>query len=103
MFFQVMNRIASRWGFGYLVLRTSVQVLVLGLLPCSAFCQEFWPQFRGPTGQGVASFAHPPLTFSRSNAIWAAELPAGHSSPCVWGDRIFLSTFATNKLECRAF
>jgi outer membrane protein assembly factor BamB len=101
--FQAMNRIASRWGSGFLVLRTSVQVLVLGSLPCSAFGQEFWPQFRGPAGQGVASSARPPLTFSRSNALWATELPVGHSSPCIWGDTIFLSTFATNKLDCRAY
>src|SRR5207253_2044612 len=37
--------------------------------------QPFWPQFRGPNGQGVADSAHPPTTFSPSeNAIWSVEI-----------------------------
>jgi outer membrane protein assembly factor BamB len=66
--------------------------------------QPFWPQFRGPNGQGVAESAHPPTTFSPSeNAVWSAEIPPGHSSPCVWGERIFLSTFQDGALQCRAY
>jgi len=66
--------------------------------------QPFWPQFRGPNGQGVAESAHPPTTFSPSeNAVWSAEVPPGHSSPCVWGQRIFLSTFQDGVLQCRAY
>lgn len=66
--------------------------------------QPFWPQFRGPNGQGVAESAHPPTTFSPSeNAVWSAEVPPGHSSPCVWGERIFLSTFHDGALQCRAY
>jgi outer membrane protein assembly factor BamB len=66
--------------------------------------QPFWPQFRGPNGQGVAESAHPPTTFSPlENAVWSAEIPPGHSSPCVWGERIFLSTFQDGALQCRAY
>jgi len=66
--------------------------------------QPFWPRFRGPNGQGVAESAHPPTTFSPSeNAIWSTEIPPGHSSPCVWGKRIFLSTFQDGGLQCRAY
>jgi outer membrane protein assembly factor BamB len=66
--------------------------------------QPFWPQFRGPNGQGVAESAHPPATFSPSeNAVWSTEIPPGHSSPCVWGNRIFLSTFQDGALQCRAY
>ena len=66
--------------------------------------QPFWPQFRGPNGQGVAESARPPTTFSPSdNAVWSAAVPLGHSSPCIWGNRIFLSTFQNNALQCRAF
>src|SRR6266403_1899481 len=66
--------------------------------------QPFWPQFRGPNGQGVAESAHPPTTFSPSeNAVWSAEVPPGHSSPCIWGKRIFLSTFQDGGLQCRAY
>jgi outer membrane protein assembly factor BamB len=66
--------------------------------------QPFWPQFRGPNGQGVAESTHPPTTFSPSeNVVWSAEIPPGHSSPCVWGERIFLSTFQDGDLQCRAY
>ena len=59
-----------------------------------------WPQFRGPNGTGVASAdAAPPVKFGA--AKWTRALPAGHSSPSIWGDRIFLTSFETEskKLE----
>ena len=43
------------------------------------------------------------MTFSTNNALWAVELPPGHSSPCIWGDKIFLTAFESNKLDCRAY
>ena len=66
--------------------------------------QPFWPQFRGPNGQGVAESAHPPTSSNPTeNALWSAEVPPGHSSPCVWGGLIFLSTFQDGTLQCRAY
>src|ERR1700722_11564417 len=59
-----------------------------------------WPQFRGPNSSGVAtSEATPPAKFGP--AKWKTPLPVGHSSPSVWGDRIFLTSFdtAAKKLE----
>jgi outer membrane protein assembly factor BamB len=51
-----------------------------------------WPQFRGPNATGVAtSDATPPVKFGP--AKWKSPLPLGHSSPAVWGDRIFLTSF----------
>jgi len=56
-----------------------------------------WPQFRGPNGSGVADDdAAPPVKFGI--AKWKTALPVGHSSPVVWGERIFLTTF-DKKLE----
>ena len=70
----------------------------------SLIAQSAWPQFRGPNGQGVSTSAHPPVTFSPTeNVLWATELPPGHSSPCIWGDKIFLTTFENKALECRAY
>ncbi|MFQ5462319.1 MAG: PQQ-binding-like beta-propeller repeat protein [Phycisphaerae bacterium] len=53
-----------------------------------------WPQFRGPLGTGVAPHGHPPIAWSETNNIrWKTPIPGlGHSSPIVWGDRIFLTT-----------
>ena len=68
-----------------------------------ASSQPFWPQFRGPGGQGIATAANPPLIVAKSNAAWAVELAPGHSSPVVWGNKIFLTCFQDKKLDCRAY
>lgn len=65
--------------------------------------EEGWPRFRGPAGQGVAAAGNPPISFDARDALWRSEVPGGHSSPSIWGDRIFLSTVADGKLECRAY
>lgn len=54
-----------------------------------------WPQFRGPGGAGVADGGQPlPVEFGPSqNVLWKTTLPAGHSSPVVWGNRIFVTGF----------
>jgi outer membrane protein assembly factor BamB len=64
-----------------------------------------WPQFRGPGGLGIAaSDARPPVTFSSAtNVAWRIDVPAGNSSPIVWGGRIFLTAFAEGKLLTLAY
>jgi outer membrane protein assembly factor BamB len=56
--------------------------------------QHAWPQWRGPLGTGVAPHAQPPIHWSETKHIrWKTALPGkGHSTPIVWGDRIFLTT-----------
>lgn len=53
-----------------------------------------WPQFRGPDGQGVSVEKGLPDDWSTTrNVLWKTAIPGrGHSSPVVWGDRIFLTT-----------
>ena len=59
-----------------------------------------WPQFRGPGGLGIATGSYAPTYFSpASNVLWKTELPSGNSSPSIWKDRLFLTTFDTKKLE----
>jgi outer membrane protein assembly factor BamB len=86
-------------------LHCRICAVLLGTFPPAwlAHTQPLWPQFRGPTGQGIAPSAHPPIEFSKSDALWATEVPPGHSSPCIWGSKIFLTTWAEKKLECRAY
>ncbi len=54
---------------------------------------RYWPQWRGPLGTGVAPDAKPPVEWSETKNIrWKTELPGnGHSTPIIWGDRIFLT------------
>lgn len=79
--------------------------MIATLLPLLLLSAEVpsWPQFRGPEGTGIAAgSAQAPSEFSpQSKVIWKVPLPSGHSSPSVWGDRIFVGAFdsATKKLE----
>ena len=60
-----------------------------------------WPQFRGPNAAGVAAAeACPPVEFGpEKNLRWKTPLPAGASSPVIWGDRVFLTGFADGHLD----
>jgi outer membrane protein assembly factor BamB len=55
-----------------------------------------WPSFRGPQASGVSDAHTLPATWDAEKSInvrWKTPIPGlAHSSPVVWGDRIFLST-----------
>jgi outer membrane protein assembly factor BamB len=55
-----------------------------------------WPSFRGPAASGAASNQHLPDSWdgeAGTNVLWRTEIPGlGHSSPVVWGDRVFVTT-----------
>jgi outer membrane protein assembly factor BamB len=55
-----------------------------------------WPQFRGPTADGVTTDTNLPLTWSeKENLVWRTELPGpGSSSPIVSGDKVFLTSYS---------
>ena len=55
---------------------------------------ENWPQWRGPTWNGVAPHAKPPIAWSETeNLRWKAPIDGkGWATPIIWGDRIFLLT-----------
>jgi outer membrane protein assembly factor BamB len=53
---------------------------------------ENWPQWRGPGSQGISLEQQLPTEWGPGkNIAWTTQLPAGHSSPIVWGDRIFVT------------
>ena len=57
-----------------------------------------WPQFRGPNSSGVAENDKPPIAFGPdTNLLWKVGVPGGLSSPCVWGDRVFLTASEDNE------
>jgi outer membrane protein assembly factor BamB len=60
-----------------------------------------WPAWRGPTMSGVAPGSNPPLTWSETEHLaWKTPIPgAGHGSPIVWGDRLYVSSaVATDRM-----
>jgi len=55
---------------------------------------EDWPQFRGPTGQGLSTERGVPLEWSEMrNVAWKTPVPGrGWSSPVVSGGRVWLTS-----------
>src|SRR5207247_96366 len=52
-----------------------------------------WPQWRGPNAQGVSEAKGLPEKWSATQHMkWKVDLPGvGDGSPCVWGDRVFIT------------
>ena len=73
---------------------------VAALMPLAAdeTHNPHWAQWRGPNGQGIATGVYQDTWSATENIAWKSEIPGrGHSSPIVWGDRIFLTTSIQGK------
>jgi outer membrane protein assembly factor BamB len=68
--------------------------LALPGAPASAAGDTNWPQWRGPEGSGVSAERGLPEEWGEAkNVRWKTPLPGkGHSSPVVWGRRVFVTT-----------
>ena len=74
-------------------MRIVVSCSAVAMLLTSALRAD-WPQFRGPNSAGVADGSTVPIEFGPGNhELWSLPLNSGHSSPCIAGDSIFLTTF----------
>lgn len=84
-------------------MKNTFRSLVLAALLLPAAHAENWPQFRGPTGQGISAETNPPLQWSATeNVAWKTEIPGeSWSSPIVWGDRVFVTTATDAGQSCR--
>ncbi len=62
---------------------------------------ENWSCWRGPWGDGSSNEKNVPVYWNASsNIVWQTELPgAGHASPIVFGDNIFVVTALTETQE----
>ena len=66
-------------------------------LSCGASATaQNWAMFRGNNAAGVADGSNPPATWDAEKAVnilWKTSIPGlGHSSPIVWGERVFVTT-----------
>ena len=63
-----------------------------------------WAHWRGPTGNGVAPTAQPPIRWSDSeNVRWKVPIPGlGSGSPVVWGNQVFVTTAVPVQPNARA-
>src|SRR4029079_5596824 len=57
-----------------------------------------WPEFRGPTGQGIANVRNVPLHWGpESNVVWKTAIPGeGWSSPVLVADKLYLTSATTD-------
>lgn len=63
-----------------------------------------WPAFRGPNSSGIAADARPPVRIGPSNSVvWKISMPWSPSSPCISGDRLFLTAYADHELQTRCY
>ncbi len=76
----------------YIQYRIVSLALMLGC--CNVSAADDWPEFRGPTGQGLYSGKPLPLHFGpEKNLVWKVAIPGrGWSSPVVAGNRVYLTT-----------
>ena len=64
--------------------------LILSSVTVPLAAQE-WSRFRGPNGTGESEATTIPASWTDKDLNWKIELPGiGHSSPVLWGDKIFL-------------
>ncbi len=70
--------------------------LLLGGALTPGLAAQNWPSFRGPGASGIADGQELPATWdvaSGRNVRWRTPIPGlGHSSPVVWGDRVYVTT-----------
>src|SRR5262245_5520045 len=73
--------------------------LILAVAAMSA--GQNWPSFRGNGASGGADGHDLPITWdvtTGTNIIWKAPIAGlAHSSPVVWGDRIFITTAVSSQ------
>ena len=74
------------------VKRNSLHCLLT--LVASLACAENWPSWRGPRNDGTSLEQNAPTQWNgTNNIVWKRTVPGeGHSSPIIWGNRLFLTT-----------
>src|SRR5438874_8477386 len=67
--------------------------IAMAIAACALDCTgQEWTRFRGPNGAGVSRAKTIPTKLTSADINWKIELPGtGHSSPVLWGERIFLT------------
>lgn len=78
----------------------ATSLMALPAVTLASKSEQNWPGFRGPGSQGIAD-GYPTRVGWNADAdvakpsgiLWRTEIPGlGHSSPIVWGDRIYVAT-----------
>ena len=84
--------------------RIALGVSAIFLLTAGALPAGDWPQFRGPTGQGISDETGLPIQWSESENIkWKVPIPGeGWSSPVIKDGRVWLTAATEGGRSLRA-
>src|SRR5436190_13806376 len=81
------------------VVRSSLAPIALFFflfVAAAGIASENWPQWRGPTANGISDSKNLPTTWNAErgeNIVWKTALPAwSGSTPIIWGDHVFLTS-----------
>jgi len=79
---------------GFPILKTAACFAFVFVALDSFVPAENWGHWRGPTGNGTAAKASPPIEWSNTkNVKWKVEVPGqGLSSPVIWKNQVFVTT-----------
>jgi outer membrane protein assembly factor BamB len=69
--------------------------VLVGFVTATLALAADWPTFRGPNASGIAEGPAPTTwdAIKGVNILWKTSIPGlAHSSPAVWGDRVFITT-----------
>ena len=70
----------------------ALSIVLASLTQFAAKADHNWNRWRGPDGNGLSGETNLPVKWSAEDVTWRAELKGlGHSSPTIWGERIFLT------------
>jgi len=74
------------------LLRLALYLVLLQLMQAQLCAEARWPRFRGADGSGHSS-VDLPVKWNADDVVWRTEFEGrGQSSPCIWGDKIFLTS-----------
>jgi len=75
-------------------------IVLLSFVSVSLWAEN-WPGWRGPRGDGGSLENGIPVKWSGTkNVAWKVAIPGkGHSSPVVWGDRVYLTACLADREE----
>ena len=82
-------------------MRPALALILVASLGAVQLAAQHWPSFRGANASGIGDGQSPPVVWDATaslNVSWKVPLPGlGHSSPVVWGDRVFIAAAITSR------
>ncbi|MFQ5641795.1 MAG: PQQ-binding-like beta-propeller repeat protein, partial [bacterium] len=88
--------------FRLFIVFITVQWTVISVLSGESDSQN-WPMFRGPQASGIVEGYTTPVSWNaeeNKNIKWTTAVTGlGHSSPVIWGDRLFITTAISGKAD----